>query len=130
MEKNIKKWLKEICRAGNTDDFVHVLIDEGQGESTAGYETKFRCRVYTHDHVYGLVAIDRQKDEGYLGCTVSTRKARAGEEWNRGNDLPDGPYTYERWQKIKNAIIAYELVKIAKQVKNADISKEGPDVKE
>lgn len=113
-KKDIKNWLKEVCRWDNIDDFVRVSIDEGQNDKE-DYVAKVRCRIYTRDHVYGLIAIDRQKNEGYLGCVVSTRKPRAGEDWTRGNDLPDGPYTYGTWQKIKNAIIAYELVKIVKK---------------
>lgn len=113
-KKDIKGWLKEICRWGNAADFVQVLVDEGEN-GKEGYRAKVRCRVYTRDHIYGIVAIDREKDGGYLGCTTSTRKPRAGEDWTRGNDLPDGPYDYKTWQKIKNAIVAYELVKIAKK---------------
>ena len=48
---------------------------------------------------------------------VDCRKPRAGEDWTRGNDLPDGPYSYETWIKIKNAIIKKELVKIAKKAR-------------
>ena len=43
---------------------------------------------------------------------VQTRKPRAGEDWNRGNDLADGPYSEETWREIVNDIVAYELVKV------------------
>lgn len=118
-KKDIKNWLKEICRGDNIDDFVCIPVNEGQNNKE-GYLTKIRCRFYTRDHVYGIIAIDRQKNEGYLGCVVSTRKPRAGEDWTRGNDLPDGPYIYKTWQKIKNAIIAYELVKVAKKIRDEE----------
>ena len=128
-KKDIKNWLKEICRWDNVDDFVHFPIDEGQNDEE-GYAAKVRCRIYTRDHVYGIIAIDRQKNNGYLGCVVSTRKPRAGEDWTRGNDLPDGPYTYKTWQKIKNAIIAYELVKIVKKPEYKTDAETQPAVEE
>ena len=55
-----------------------------------------------------------EKNRGYLGCVGQTRKARAGEDWLRGNDLADGSYSKETWQKIKNDILAYELVKVVR----------------
>jgi len=51
---------------------------------------------------------------GYLGCTVLDRKPVAGEDWQRGRDLADGAYCYKTWKEIKNDIIAFELVKVAK----------------
>jgi len=110
--KNIKEWLKEICRWENVKAFVHVLIDEGEGTDKK-YKTKFTCKLYTHNNCYKITAIDRATDEGYLGCTVSARKPRAGEDWTRGNDLADGKFNRETWENIKNDIIAYELVKVA-----------------
>ena len=63
------------------------------------------------------VARHRPDDDGYLGCQVTARKARAGEDWNRGNDLPDGPFTEETWRQILNSIINYELVILSKFTK-------------
>jgi hypothetical protein len=37
---------------------------------------------------------------------------RAGEDWVRGNDLPDGPFSKETWDRIIYAIVRYELVKL------------------
>jgi hypothetical protein len=62
-----------------------------------------------------------------MGCVVSCRKPRAGEDWTRGNDLPDGAYCYETWIKIKNAIIKHELVKVAKKVRNVPDEVVGED---
>ena len=108
-KKDIKSWLKEICRWDRFDWFVKVVKDEDE---------TFICTVYTHDHKYHIVAHDRDnKEKNYLGCTASTRKPRAGEDWERGNDLPDGPYTYKTWLQIKNAIVAYELVKVVRKQK-------------
>ena len=70
--------------------------------------------LYTQEHKYQIVAIDRRGEKGYLGCQVSTRKFRAGEDWLRGNDLPDGPFSRATWERILNAIIRYEIVELSK----------------
>lgn len=92
-------WLKEISRFSKVENFV--LPD---------YKNGIRIYFYTHNFKYSISARPPQtknkEDEGYMGCIVLTRKPRAGEDWSRGNDLPDGKYCYETWQKIKNAIIA------------------------
>lgn len=104
------EWLKEISRYSKVEDFV--LPD---------YKNGIRVYIYTKEHRYSVsVKPKKEKGDGYLGCMVTTRKPRAGEDWNRGNDLPDGKYCYETWQKIKNAIIAYELVKIVKPAKRLE----------
>lgn len=139
--EEILTWLKEISdEVGNRVHFVSAVKKENQ--------IKVKFHLYTHDNIYTIVALKHEvvRDleepaedpvveyprskcfirENYLGCVVSSRKPRAGEDWTRGNDLSDGPYTYETWTKIKNAIIKYELVKIAKtarsglQIKNCD----------
>ena len=41
---------------------------------------------------------------------------RAGEDWTRGNDLPDGKLTKETWSSILRGIICYELEDVSKTV--------------
>lgn len=48
--------------------------------------------------------------DNYLGCGASCRTARPGETWLRGNDLPDGKFSRETWDKILLGILGYELV--------------------
>lgn len=57
----------------------------------------------------------KRMDNGYLGCISTSRKWRAGEDWHRGSDLPDGPLTEETWHRIIARIVSYELVDIVKQ---------------
>lgn len=51
-------------------------------------------------------------DGGYLGCTSSCRKPRAGEDWHRGSDLSDGLLTEDTWRSILGDIISYEMVRV------------------
>ena len=105
------EWLKEISRNSKVVNFV-----------VPDYKNGIKVRFYTKENRYSisikLPEPNRDASEnnnyGYLGCMVQKRKPQAGEDWNRGADLPDGKYCIETWNKIKNAIIAYELVKVAK----------------
>ena len=114
---DLGEWLKPLCRFNKVEDFV-----------IADYkEKRLRLTIYTKDHSYHISAVlpDRSNfakihgdkgeyDDGYLGCISKTRKQRAGEDWNRGNDLADGSYSRETFEAIVNDIVAYELVKVAK----------------
>lgn len=101
----LAQWLKTICRA-NFEDYI-----------VADYkENSMKLTIFTKDYSYHVSAkLPEDKVGGYLGCIVQTRKPRAGEDWNRGNDLSDGQYSYETWIKIISDIVAYEMVRVAKQ---------------
>ena len=104
------KWLGSISRFSKVEDFVYIS-DYKEGE--------IRLKIFTKDHQYNISAHLPKKNEsgadsGYLGCIADTRKPRAGEDWNRGNDLADGEYGEKTWQEIKDDILAYELVKVVR----------------
>ena len=108
----LEQWIKDICRYDRVDDFIQVIDESGGPSKRGGSELRFTFNIYTETHRYRITALDGSKDEGYLGCTVSNRKPRAGEDWTRGNDLPDGLLNRATWNRIKNAIIRNELVKL------------------
>jgi len=122
----LKQWAKDICRWGQFEKFVEIVRDSGEDKDKREEHefmrgNRFRFNIYTETHRYRITALDRSKDEGYLGCTMSNRKPRAGEDWTRGRDLSDGKFTKETWDEIRNAIIACELVELApKEKKVAD----------
>lgn len=102
-------WLYKLIFPGKPSDFIqNVGVEE-----PANNEIKRKIYLYTNEYQYMIVAIDREEDNGYLGCQVSSRKPRAGEDWTRGNDLPDGPFNKNTWDTIVNAILNYELVKLS-----------------
>lgn len=106
----LEKWLEELVFPGKVEDFIHQI--SGSNDPVKG-EWKMVFAIYTNEHKYQIVAIDRIGETGYLGCQVSTRKFRPAEDWLRGNDLPDGPFTRDTWNEILNAIIRYELVRLS-----------------
>lgn len=108
----LDQWIKELVFPGEVKNFIQE--DSGEGSSK---EVTRRFYFYTDEHKYYIVAIERSVGRSYLGCQVSTRKPRAGEDWSRGNDLPDGDFTKETWNSIIEAVVRYELVKLSKYQK-------------
>ena len=108
-QKLLDDWIAQLIFPGKVKDFVQ---DKKAYNSPEGEYYREIC-FYTQEHRYTITAVDRPKDSGYLGCQVSCRKPRAGEDWTRGNDLPDGPFTKETWNTIVYSIVNYELVKLS-----------------
>jgi len=96
-------FLSELGRWGK-DKYLLKEIAEG----------RLRAYLYTDGHCYAIDATDT----GYLGCVVSSRKPRPGEDWTRGSDLADGKLNEETWNLILRDIVAYELKTISDYILN------------
>ena len=108
--EDLRGWLKEIVRYSGRnypEKFIQNVEGSNDPEKKEHIE---RFRIFTQDHIYSIHAVERESDDGYLGCTACNRKPNAGESWNRGNDLADGGLNYNTWCKIKDDIIGYELM--------------------
>ena len=103
-QKQFEVWIESLCPYGH-EPLRYVQWDTRTvpPEPTV----TFRAKVFTDRNVYSISA-----SEKYLGCIVSARKARTGETWTRGSDLPDGAFSEETWRKIVLAIVQYELVEL------------------
>jgi len=100
------EWLSGILW-GDHEPLDIVLIDQP-------YEDRYSVDIFTDTHSYHFsVKPPNEEDaDGYLGGQAGTRKSRAGEDHTRGNDLADGPYSKETFDKIVNDIVAYETVEL------------------
>lgn len=109
----LSKWLKELGRFRKFEDYIYIS-DYKKGE--------IRLKIFTREHYYPIVAKlpTKERPDGYLGTYGQCRKPRAGEEWTRGNDLPDGAYSKKTWDSFKDCLIAYELVKVVKNAPNKE----------
>ena len=110
VKNQLMKWLGER--------FIHYK------EEDCTYIDKKTNRVimklYTDNNSYTISAksgFQGKNNLDYLGCTVSSRKSRTGEDWNRGSDLADGSFCYETWINIISDIVRYELVGIHRPIK-------------
>lgn len=128
-QSQFMEWLKEICpwekvreyvqfKGGIPKDWVKGKMGPFNVDVKMEYDPDcISVRVFTKDHLYNIVA-----KESYLGCTMSNRKGRAGEDWTRGHDLPDGKFTYSTWNHIKLAMLRTEFVKVTRPLDAKSIS--------
>lgn len=120
------EWIKEIVPYSSFDKYVRKSREEYMSETMgANPETVRRSNnvaylICTEEHSYSISA-----NATYLGCIASARRCRAGENWTRGNDLPDGPFDRSTWEAIKDAIIRFELAKI-EPLRNTAAVPDGP----
>ena len=78
-----------------------------------------RMVLYTGQNEYPInvhVEPDKPIEAWYMGAYFGTRLQRPTEDWTRGNDLPDGDFTFELWQEILNSITQCELLDITEYV--------------
>lgn len=130
-------WLSEIDRfLPKGSEYWEKHFASGERAAPVG-EGRLRLVLYTEDHQYYITVrppegnyMDHEKlpergedatpeaariyseTYGYLGATVSARKAQPGEVTMGGRDLPDGPFCRATWDKIVQGILAFELLPI------------------
>lgn len=101
------EWLQNLVRFGNVDSQALIQLTNLKDKENIC----FRVTLYTTDHCYSIYGYQptEKNPKGYLGAGGQTRKPRVGEDWNRGNDLPDGEYSKKTFEKIVHGIVRYEL---------------------
>lgn len=104
MVTQLRRWLAPYVRYGHEEPWRFERLSE---EEEAG-----RFTVATAGSTYSI----RFHAGRYLGCVGTRRTSYAGETWLRGNDLPDGPFSFETFQQIMQGILAYEWVELAEQI--------------
>ena len=111
MREQLVEWM-DMMKNGYRDSDIY-MYEEGHPLGI-----KFRIKLLTEVNEYNIVANYRVvANGGYLGCTYSSRRPRAGEDWTRGGDLVDGKFCEETWLKILSDIVGTELVKIHRPIK-------------
>ena len=103
-------WLKQIIRHGTVDSQVFITWSTNYPDKDKEINY-FRCLLFTENHKYTIYghAPTKEHPRGYLGCGGESLKPRPGEWWHRGNDLPDGDYSKETFDRIVRGIVAYEI---------------------
>ncbi|HJS81334.1 MAG TPA: hypothetical protein VJ742_00700 [Nitrososphaera sp.] len=115
--QQLKQWYeRDLSHFAPWDESV---INEG-GECAAGSGPRYHFDLFTDNNRYHIVA-----KGSYLGCTATSRKPRAGEDWNRGRDLADGIFSEETWRKILADIVSYELVKVHHKISSESVESVG-----
>jgi len=81
-------------------------------------ERRFLATIFTASNSYNISATERGHGKSYLGCIAKAIRSRPGEDWLRGNDLPDGPLSPKTWRDILTGIVRYELQAISECCKD------------
>lgn len=115
--KRLVQWLQEFKFFSGKK--VEVVFDDPERSEFA---------IYTDRCIYHISARLPQAGDsrgfGYLGCTVAMRKARPGETWARGNDLPDGSFCRETLTEILGAILFYEAREVVESKPSIEADEE------
>jgi len=110
MRKQLEEWLKEIPLWGKQAERFRFSEVDGRGSVI------FCTAAHTyHLHFTGT----------YLGATATSRITRPGEDWNRGNDLPDGKFNRKTFDNIIRAVVGYELVALEPELQPVAIEADG-----
>ena len=100
--KRIVKWLRRFSYFSGKR--VHVAKNT---------KDTLRLNIYTGLHCYSIYT---NGPGNYLGAGASTRMPRPGEDWSRGNDLPDGKISKDVLYGILGSIVFYEAREVVKDM--------------
>jgi len=102
--EDFMSWIeRDITRFSPSDNHMIFSGSVGDESASAGVD------IYTDNNRYRILADEKS---GYLGCSAKSRKPRAGEDWQRGSDLADGPLDESTWRRILGDIVSYEMVRV------------------
>lgn len=108
--------LKDL-RGWMVRDLLRPNIQIKTVESSSS-EKHFRASFFTATNEYCIHGLEREDGQSYLGCVSQCRRARPGEDWNRGNDLPDGELSEDTWHAILAAVVQYEVQQISSECRD------------
>ena len=110
---DVRRWVtQELCPGKNGKLY---LLSRKRSLKKSKYINDLE--LFTSRYRY---TISVNEERNYLGCTMTCRTPLAGENWNRGNDLPDGKLNRETWERIKDAIVRNELVVLSDYTRKPD----------
>jgi len=110
---DIYGWLNEsFGHYGEINWVNHTYLETSNDKfdiRLAATEKHFRIAVFLGDNRYVFSVTIREDGKNYLGGSSTTTKYVVGEDWNRGNDLPDGEFSKEVFDSIIKAILSIEF---------------------
>jgi len=122
---DLEDWICEIYNISKNRFHDYVQVDYSFKEELYGEETR-KYIIYTKDYAFSLYAKSDYNDfrKSYLMGFSTTQIRLPGEDWNRGNDLPDGKFAKETVRANRNSILKYMLEPLSKHAKNNQKEKE------
>lgn len=117
--QQMREWLSQIYPPSQVDRALKIdKVVKNDKTVPPPYwrlqdELDLTVKIWTFTNQYRITArIHGYGNRTYLGCQASSRKSRTGETWTRGNDLPDGEFNQETWDKIMGGIVRYEAEEV------------------
>lgn len=97
-------WLKRDLR-------INSIIKSKQENNIGEYGLS--VMLYTKEHEYYInMIVHEDGQSSYLGCTFYNRYRNVDEKHHRGNDLSDGVFDEETYNKILKDIVSTEMTGI------------------
>jgi len=113
LNRQLEEWKSWIRRdLGAYSDPEKLLRTMKLAAAAAYGNTEAEWTLWTRRNRFTFVLRVRRRaiiTPPYFGCTASSRSWRAGEDWHRGRDLPDGDFSEELWRRMLLAILSYEV---------------------
>jgi len=113
LNRQLEEWKSWIRRdLGAYSDPEKLLRTMKLAAAAAYGNTEAEWTLWTRRNRFTFVLRVRRRaiiTPPYFGCTASSRSWRAGEDWHRGGDLPDGDFSEDLWRRMLLAILSYEV---------------------
>lgn len=110
VREKVIKWLFPLYNKesiGNVIDSPSLISDGNKEE----LEKELIFKLFTHYNEYTfLVNIDFEKENHFMEASVKSRMPDAGHKASIPKVLPNGNFSDELWEQLKNCIIKNELV--------------------
>lgn len=107
--ETVTDWMREaglwLENRSYQEDNPQIFIDHYEDQHIA-------VDLWTAEHHYAIYV---RPSKNYMGCIMYCRTQRAGENWLRMSDLPDGPFNKDTWDAIMRAIVRTSLVPAVSQ---------------
>ena len=93
------------------EDVLARIERSRQGKKGSDYQADARFVLHTATHYYTVLLSEpsEKKPEGMLMGFSGSRISRIREDWQRGNDIAEGPLTTETWCALLSDIVGMEL---------------------
>ena len=131
LRSQLLEWLNEFkvwygSSEQSWEDYLYTdtkywkyLYPYDQSRTELNDEGVFHCLIWTENNEYHISCSFHRNETATrptMLASVHARKYRTGENWRRGNDLPDGPFSKATFDAIISAIARYEIVAKAKKI--------------
>lgn len=110
-KEEIYGWLNEYFGDQTWVNYTSDLPPEPTNKDGLS-NRRFRIYIYIGDVRFSIAAHIYERDfkKDYLGATATITKFKRGEDWTRGNDLPDGEFSKATFDSIIRGILRYSFL--------------------